>query len=166
MADGLVIRPAVALDAPALAALDHATWAPDNSPGPQPDADRDPLDTPATAAGRRVLVAERDGRLVGFVGLQPPHGRLASAAHVLEINGLAVDPAARGAGVARALLAAALDEARRRSARRVTLRVLSSNTPARTLYASCGFVVEGVLREHFRIGDRYVDDVLMARILD
>jgi hypothetical protein len=36
-------------------------------------------------------------------------------------------------------------------------------TPLRgRLYESCGFRVEGVLREEFRIEGRYVDDVLMA----
>lgn len=155
------IRVATAADGPALAGLDHNTWAPDNSPGPCP-----PRDAEWTLpADRVVLVAERDGRVLGFVSLHP-HDRIPSASHVLELNGLAVDPATRRAGVARALVTAALDEACRRGARRVTLRVLAPNAPARGLYASCGFVVEGVLREHFRIDGRYVDDVLMARSLD
>ena len=32
------------------------------------------------------------------------------------------------------------------------------------LYEVCGFVVEGILRAEFFL-DRYVDDVLMARLL-
>jgi ribosomal protein S18 acetylase RimI-like enzyme len=50
---------------------------------------------------------------------------------------------ARGHGVGRALFRAAVDEARRQGARRITLRVLGHNTPARKLYESEGFVVEG-----------------------
>jgi hypothetical protein len=50
-------------------------------------------------------------------------------------------------------------------ARKLTLRVLGSNVRARRLYESCGFLVEGVLRAEFFLGGRYVDDVLMTRIL-
>ncbi|CAL9437127.1 hypothetical protein SUDANB15_02152 [Streptomyces sp. enrichment culture] len=55
---------------------------------------------------------------------------------------------------------AAVAEARRRGARRITLRVLGHNTAARALYASEGFVVEGVRPEEFHLDGAYVDDVL------
>ncbi|NUR65391.1 MAG: GNAT family N-acetyltransferase, partial [Streptomyces sp.] len=51
----------------------------------------------------------------------------------------------------------------RRGARRLTLRVLGHNTPARRLYESEGFVVEGVLPEEFLLDGEYVDDVFMGR---
>ena len=79
--------------------------------------------------------------------------------------GLAVAEEARGHGVARALLRAAREEARRQGARRITLRVLAHNTPARKLYESEGFVVEGVLPEEFSLDGAYVDDVFMGRSL-
>jgi RimJ/RimL family protein N-acetyltransferase len=41
--------------------------------------------------------------------------------------------------------------------------VLGPNAAARALYESCGFTVEGVLREEFLLDGQYVDDVLMAR---
>ncbi|MEU2632635.1 GNAT family protein, partial [Kitasatospora sp. NPDC007106] len=50
-------------------------------------------------------------------------------------------------------------------ARRITLRVLGHNTPARRLYERCGFTVEGVLREEFLLDGAYVDDVWMGRPL-
>jgi hypothetical protein len=53
-------------------------------------------------------------------------------------------------------------EARSRQARKLTLRVLSANAAARALYAAAGFTVEGLLKEHFRLEDAYVDDVIMA----
>lgn len=56
-------------------------------------------------------------------------------------------------------------EARRRGAQKLSLRVLAPNGAARRLYESCGFTVEGVLREEFFLDGRYVDDVLMARRL-
>jgi RimJ/RimL family protein N-acetyltransferase len=57
---------------------------------------------------------------------------------------------------------AAVDEARRRGARKLSLRVLATNPGARRLYERCGFVVEGVLREEFLLDEVFVDDVLMA----
>ncbi|CAM5550048.1 hypothetical protein SVIOM74S_02801 [Streptomyces violarus] len=85
--------------------------------------------------------------------------------HVRRIQGLAVSEEVRGRGVGRALVRAAVDEARRRGARRLTLRVLAHNTPARGLYEAEGFVVEGILPEEFLLDGTYVDDVLMGRSL-
>jgi ribosomal protein S18 acetylase RimI-like enzyme len=65
--------------------------------------------------------------------------------------------------VGRALLEAALAEARRRGARKLSLRVLGDNERARALYERAGFEVEGVLRAEFHLDGRDVDDVLMAR---
>lgn len=108
-----------------------------------------------------VLVAEVDGRLAGYVRVVPPTP-LPGNAHVRQIQGLAVDHWARGRGAGRALVEAARDHARRCGARRLTLRVLGHNTAARRLYASVGFVPEGLLPEEFEVAGEYVDDVLMG----
>jgi RimJ/RimL family protein N-acetyltransferase len=52
-----------------------------------------------------------------------------------------------------------------RGVRRLTLHVLGHNKTARAAYARSGFTVEGVLREEFEVDGRYVDDVLMARLI-
>ena len=44
--------------------------------------------------------------------------------------------------------------------------MLATNAKARALYASCGFTVEGVLRQEFRLDGHDVDDLLLARYLD
>lgn len=157
------IRVALADDAEALALLDQVTWSHLHAvmPRPQPpyasffSERRAPEDT---------LVAELDRRVVGYIQLGFPTW-LASNAHVRQIQGLAVHGDARGLGVGRALLRAAVEEARHRGARRVTLRVLGHNAPARALYEAEGFVVEGVLPEEFLLDGAYVDDVLMGRRL-
>ena len=56
-----------------------------------------------------------------------------------QVLSLAVDPAWRGHGVARALLEGGLDYLRRRGAPRVKLEVLDDNTPACHLYETFGF---------------------------
>jgi len=158
-----LIRPARADDDAALAALDAATWSPDVTPGSVPE--------PGQAFFRDasrvddILVAELDGQVVGYVALHqaiplPSHG------HVLEINGLAVDPERQGLGTGRALVEAAKHRARTQGARKLSLRVLRPNAAARRLYESCGFSIEGVLRAEFVLDGRAVDDILMACRLD
>ena len=110
------------------------------------------------------LVAEVNGAVVGYV-LVKPSTPLKENAHVSGIAGLAVAPEARGMGVASALLAAAERHARDHGARKLSLRVLSSNDAALRLYERLGFRREGTLREEFLIEGRYVDDVLMTKHL-
>jgi ribosomal protein S18 acetylase RimI-like enzyme len=109
-----------------------------------------------------VLVAEDDGSVVGYVKVHQPLP-LPSHTHVLEIGGLAVDPERQRVGAGRALVDAAVELARTRGARKLSLRVLGPNAPARALYEARGFRVEGVLVDEFFLAGRYVDDVLMAR---
>jgi ribosomal protein S18 acetylase RimI-like enzyme len=156
------IRAARPDDVAALAAIDAVTWTTATSPAGVPTeprpffrADEDPTDT---------VVAVLDGVVVGYAKLRNPL-LVPSHAHVLEINGLAVDPGVAGQGIGRALVEAAVAEAERRGARKVSLRVLGTNSAARRLYARCGFVEEGVLRAEFLLDGRYVDDVFMARFL-
>jgi ribosomal protein S18 acetylase RimI-like enzyme len=110
------------------------------------------------------LVAELDGVVAGYARLRPATP-LAENAHVVQVNGLAVAPFARGRGVALALLAATEDLARSRGAAKVTLRVLGTNAAARRVYQRAGYVEEGRLRGEFRIDGVEVDDHLLARYL-
>jgi ribosomal protein S18 acetylase RimI-like enzyme len=153
------VRRAAVGDAAALAAIDEATWSSLMTPAPALPPGRAFF---AETAPDDVLVAEADGLVVGYVHLSNPTP-LEANRHVLEIRGLAVTPRCQRTGVGRALLDAAVDEARRRGCRKLRLRVLVTNVAARALYDAAGFVVEGVLREEFRIDGAFVDDVLMAR---
>jgi ribosomal protein S18 acetylase RimI-like enzyme len=158
------VRLASDSDGPALAQIDLATWMPVVSPAPPPADPAAYRFFNDRTVPSNVLVAELDAHLAGWVKVQSPT-LMPSHAHVLEIGGLAVDPVRQGAGVGRRLVEAAVQECRRRGARKLTLRVLGLNTAARRLYDRCGFQVEGVLREEFLLAGRYVDDVLMARQL-
>ena len=154
-------RPASLADEAALAALDLATWSWLSSPAPRPDPAAGWTFFDEKTRPEDVLVATVDAEVAGYVKL----GRstpLAASDHVLMVNGLAVADRFRRLGAGRALLEGAAAEARRRGARRLALRVLEPNEPARRLYASAGFEVEGVQREMFLLEGRYVDDVLMV----
>ena len=154
------IRHATLDDEDALGHLDRSTWSTLHSVGPRPEP---PYATffDERFGPRDHLVAELDGQLVGYIRLGLPTS-LACNAHVRQIQGLAVAEEARGAGVGRALLRAVREEALRQGARRLTLRVLGHNAPARALYEAEGFVVEGVLPEEFLLDGEYVDDVFMG----
>ncbi|MEV6761192.1 GNAT family N-acetyltransferase [Streptomyces sp. NPDC051105] len=157
------IRAALPDDDEELSALDRATWSSLHAVLPEPQPPYDPFFS-ARHAPEDTLVAEIDRRIVGYVRLGFAYN-IASNAHVRQIQGLAVAEEARGHGVARALLRAVMEEARRRGARRIRLGVLGHNAPARRLYESEGFAVEGVLPGEFLLGGEYVDDVIMGRAL-
>ncbi|MFJ4712164.1 GNAT family N-acetyltransferase [Streptomyces sp. NPDC088785] len=157
------IRFAAQDDEDALGRLDRATWSPLHAVLPAPRPPYPPFFSDRFGP-RDHIVAELDGALVGYVRVGYPTGLVANA-HVRQIQGLAVADAARGRGVGRMLVRAAVGLARRQGARRITLRVLGHNAPARALYASEGFVVEGVLPEEFLLEGGYVDDVFMGRAL-
>ncbi len=152
------IRPASAEDAATLSDIDALTWTSATSPAP--------LVAGTPFFGDRlspddVLVAVLDGRVRGYLALRqvipvPSH------AHVLSVGALAVHPSVGRHGLGHRLVTAGQQVAVERGARKLTLRVLASNTGARRLYESCGFEVEGILTGEFVLDGVEVDDVLMA----
>jgi mycothiol synthase len=82
-----------------------------------------------------LLLAERDGALVGFVWTKV-------TGPIGEIYAVGVVPRAQGAGLGRALTVAGLDHLRRRGAHRAELFTDADNTPAVHLYETIGFVVD------------------------
>jgi ribosomal protein S18 acetylase RimI-like enzyme len=159
----VIVRVARRSDEAHLAHIDATAWTPASgipSVTPRAGSSFFSAENPPEAH----LVAEVDGRVVGYVRVKPVTPLLENA-HVLGIAGLAVAPDARGRGAAGALLAAAGDHARDRGARKLSLRVLGTNDTALRLYERCGFRREGTLRGEFLIEGRYVDDVVMARDL-
>ncbi|MFJ8823174.1 GNAT family N-acetyltransferase [Streptomyces sp. NPDC102467] len=158
-----LIRFAVPDDDEALSRLDRDTWSYLHAVKPREQPPYRPFFTDRFGP-RDHLVAELDGRVVGYIRLGYPTA-LPATAHVRQIQGLAVADSARGHGLGRTLVRAAVDRAREQGARRITLRVLGHNTPARKLYEAEGFVVEGVLPGEFLLDGAYVDDVLMGQAL-
>jgi ribosomal protein S18 acetylase RimI-like enzyme len=162
----VAVRVARAGDEAGLARLDAAAWTPASGFPSVTERVNDPFFTFFTddSPPEAHLVAELDGRVAGYIRVKPVTP-LRENAHVLGIVGLAVAPGDRRRGVASALLAAAGQLARARGARKLSLRVLSTNEAAMRLYERHGFQREGTLRDEFCIGGRFVDDVLMAKHL-
>jgi len=107
-----------------------------------------------------VWVLEDEGLIVGAAGIEER-----GTEGVLSL-GMAIIPEARGRGGGRALLEAIVAHARSWGAHKVELEVWLDNAPAIALYASAGFEVEGLRREHYRRRDGSLRSVLlMARLL-
>ena len=102
--------------------------------------------------------------LVGITGLMRETRR--KLAHKGLIWGVFVDPAWRGAGIARQLMEGAIAHARALGLLQVQLVVSVMNPRAQALYRSCGFVRYGVEPRGLCIDGVYTDDELMVRFLD
>jgi ribosomal protein S18 acetylase RimI-like enzyme len=158
------VRLALPEDDEALGRLERATWSTLHAVTPRARPPYKPFFHESAEPGDHLVAVTGDGAVVGFTRLARPTP-VASNAHVWQIQGLAVSDEVRGMGVGRLLVRAAVAEARRRGALRLSLRVLGHNTPARRLYESEGFVVEGVQPREFLLDGEFVDDVLMGRAL-
>lgn len=85
-----------------------------------------------------VLLAERDGQAVGFTQLFPMFSSVRTA-RMWVLNDLYVEADARRGGVARTLLDAAADFARKDGAVRIVLETTVDNAAARALYRDAGW---------------------------
>ncbi|MHB8647173.1 MAG: GNAT family N-acetyltransferase [Thermomicrobiales bacterium] len=112
--------------------------------------------------GAHSLVAERDGRVIGQLGLHAatnPRRR-----HCASI-GMAVHDEFQGQGVGSALMTAMIELADNwLDVRRIELQVYTDNAPAVHLYEKFGFAIEGTLRAYAFRGGVYVDAYAMARL--
>jgi GNAT superfamily N-acetyltransferase len=94
-----------------------------------------------------VLVAEQDGRVVGFLVLS-----FVSALTGLRawIDDVAVDPERRRQGIGRALVEAAIQRASRRGATHLFMDTSRGYSDARDFYSACGFETDRVAPLHIR----------------
>jgi RimJ/RimL family protein N-acetyltransferase len=171
---GLEIRPLTDADAPAWRELrlrmlrDH----PDVFGSSWEEFERESLEEVARRLRERtsppdnaLFGAFTNGALIGSTGLHREEG--AKDRHKAIIWGVYTAPEARGRGVGRALLTAAIERARATSGvERLILAVATHNTAARALYASFGFEAWGLERHALKLPDRYIDEEFFALELD
>ena len=116
------------------------------------------------ATNSLCLVAEDDGRIVGQLMLQG--GKRRNVRHAATL-GITVGREHRGQGVGRRLMEYAIDWARAGGVvTRIELNVFVRNSNAIRLYESCGFVVEGRRRRSIHRDGEYMEDLVMALLLD
>ncbi|MCA0043726.1 GNAT family N-acetyltransferase [Celeribacter litoreus] len=92
----------------------------------------------ADAPWLKLIVAERDGVLVGYAGLVPGV-RLQHGMKVLDLHHLYVRDDARGLGIGRALIEESKVIAAEMGCKRLTVSTHHENTAAQKTYLACGF---------------------------
>jgi ribosomal protein S18 acetylase RimI-like enzyme len=110
---------------------------------------QDILDLEGRGDASELLIAERDGELVGCVSYFPPGSKASYPSDAFSerwpddwsaIRLLAVDPEARGGGVGRRLTDACIDRARAQGAPVLGLHTTAPMAIARAMYERMGFV--------------------------
>lgn len=113
----------------------------------------------------RVMLAEADGRLLGYCKLVmacgwPEHAR---GGKVIELKQLYTDPETTGRGIGASLMDWALAAARDHAADEMQLSVWSGNDGAQKFYGRYGF--GKVADIHFMVGEQRDEEFLFARML-
>ena len=110
-----------------------------------------------------VIVADDDGRVVGFASLSPYRPRPGYATAVED--SIYVAEPSRGQGVGRALLNEAVVTARTHGFHSVIARVGAAQAASVALHQACGFDFVGVEREIGRKFGRWIDVAILQRLL-
>jgi L-amino acid N-acyltransferase YncA len=113
--------------------------------------------------GQPFLIAERDGRIVGWARAGPYSDRCVYSG--VGEHTVYVEPAARGGGLGRRLLEALCAEAECRGMYKLTSRIFADNEASRAAHRAAGFIEVGIQRRHGRLDGAWRDCVLVERLL-
>lgn len=111
-----------------------------------------------------VAVRRVSGALVGFQSTEP----FATSTHAFDhvgVIGTYVELACQRRGVAGRLFAATFDAAPRKGYEKLFTYIRDDNPAALAAYAKHGFEVVGRARRHAKVGGRYVDEIIVERLL-
>jgi len=111
----------------------------------------------------RTIVAERDGRIVGWASITPYSAREAYAG-VGEFS-IYVDRTARGGGVGSRLLTHLAVLAEARGYHKLTSKIFPENEASLALMRSCGFRDVGIHKRHALLDGAWRDVVVVERLL-
>ncbi|HEX8645330.1 MAG TPA: arsinothricin resistance N-acetyltransferase ArsN1 family A [Thermoleophilaceae bacterium] len=157
-----MIRPAEPRDAEAIAAIHNegiaervATF--ETEPRTAGDV------RPWIGAALPLLVAEEDGRVLGWAKLGEYSDRCAYAG-VAEVS-VYVGRQGRGRGTGGALVDAICAAAEERGIWKLVALVFPENEPSLRLFARCGFREVGTFRRHGRLDGAWRDVVILERSL-
>ena len=112
-----------------------------------------------------VATSERDQQVVGFQSMEP----FASYTHAFDhvgVLGTYVDLERRRQGIAKRLFRATFEAAVRKAYKKIFTYIRADNSAALSTYVHHGFTIVGTARRHARIDGRYVDEIIVERMLD
>ena len=110
-----------------------------------------------------VVVAEHDGVVVGFASLSPY--RSTPAYNTTVEDSIYVDREARGLGAGKALLNEVITMASTRGFHTIIAHISDPDGASVALHRTCGFTVVGIQKEVGRKFGRWLDVVVMQRML-
>lgn len=145
MASEIIIRRMTMDDVDGVAAVEAATF-------PTPWS-RDAFASEMNNVAARYLVAEKDGRVIGFAGAWI----ILDESHITNI---AVYKEERGQGIGRKLTEGLMQYLSNLGAAYATLEVRKSNEVAQNLYKSLGFIKLGVRKRYYE--DNGEDALIMV----
>ena len=135
------------------------------------------FDTPFTVEGERayieglasrdifhVAVRTSDNAVVGFQSMAP----FASYTHALDhvgVIGTYVDLGSRRQGIAKCLFRATFEAAQRKGYEKIFTYIRADNPVALATYQTHGFRIVGNADRHAKLDGRYVDVVIVERLL-
>ena len=112
----------------------------------------------------QVAVRQHDGRIVGFQSMAPVPSFSQAFAHV-GVLGTFVDLACRRQGIGRQLFAATLPLARQKGYKKIFTYVRADNSGGLAAYLAQGFRIVGTAQQHIKIGERYIDEIVIEKLL-
>jgi RimJ/RimL family protein N-acetyltransferase len=129
---------------------------------PDIEVERERIRNLRSRPNQTLLVADVGDRLAGYVAvLGGPYRRNRHAAHLV----IGVLEGFSGQGIGGELLNAAIRWAASAGLHRLELTVMAHNDKAIRLYERKGFLREGIRSRSLRVGDTWVDEVFMAKLL-
>jgi L-amino acid N-acyltransferase YncA len=119
----------------------------------------------ADGARHPILVAcSGSGQVLGWAGLGAYRER-ACYAGIAEFS-IYLDREARGRGVGRRLLAALIDRARSSGRSKLVSRIFPDNHASRALCRALGFREVGIYEKHGRLEGRWLDVLIVERLIE
>jgi RimJ/RimL family protein N-acetyltransferase len=113
-----------------------------------------------------LLVATANDAVVGsLAALQADGGNNSQTAHILHI-GLHLVEAYRGLGIGSQMLQYAVEWAKERRFRKLEASIFTTNKRSLHVFSRAGFQEEGTRLKRFWVGNEFIDEVLMGKVLE
>lgn len=112
-----------------------------------------------------LIVAVAGNTAIGALSaIQMDGGRRPETAHIVNI-GIHISPEYRGLGIGSRMLDYAGEWAKGHGFKKLEANIFTTNRRSLHLFERAGFVEEGMRQKRIRIGQQYIDEVLIGKIL-
>jgi L-amino acid N-acyltransferase YncA len=159
-----VVRPARPADAEAIAEIYNQGIEDRQATFQTKRHDPGELELKTEQRGGQLLVAERDGRVLGWAGWTGYDDPASYYAGIAECA-VYVGREARGRGVGAELLEGLAEEAPKFGVHKLLAKIFTTNEPSIALFRRCGFREVGTHLRHARLDREWKDVLVMERPL-